>query len=761
MKNTVTLFFILYIQMAFAQANQPWASYFSYNSVVDMAQSSNRVYAGAENALFSKSLLTDELKTITSVDGLKTETVSAIYYSTAYSKTFVGNTNGLLLVVNPDNTVLNVVDIIGETTIQPTRKKINHIFENQGKLYVSCDFGIVVYNMETMQFGDTYYLGPQGAEIPVLQAAVFNGYIYAATAQNGIRRALATNLFLNDFNQWTEFTPGQWAGITSVNDNLLFAANSAGTVFRIVNNNLTTLVQMPSGVLDLREANGYLVATSGGRVNVFNAQLTQVAQVWANEEVNNFTCASVVTEKLFIGTGDKGVFSSGLTGGFAFENITPDGPIRSNIFSIQKTPNFLWAVYGDYDTEYNPFPLDEYGVSKLAPNGWLTIPYNDLFGAKSIVDIAVNPNNENQVYMGSYFSGLLKIENDELQILYDNTNTGQNGLQTLYVNNPSNKDIRIGALTYDNSGNLWMTNNRITSPLKVLRAGGGWNSYDFAGSAQDLLADDLADMVIDKNNTKWLSSVKNGVIGFNETQNNKFIIIDSNEGNLPGTSKVQALAIDNNNQLWIGTNRGLRVLQGTDRFLSENALTTIAIIIEEEGVAQELLYEQSITDIVVDGSNNKWIATGSAGAFLVSPDGQRTIFHFTQQNSPLPSNTINDIEIDKQTGEVFFATNRGMVSYKGTSTGAADDLSKVYIYPNPVRPGFEGDVNISGLIDNANIKITDIEGNLVYETTSVGGTVLWDTKAFGRHKVASGVYMIFIASDDGAQTKVKKVMIVR
>jgi ligand-binding sensor domain-containing protein len=195
--------------------------------------------------------------------------------------------------------------------------------------------------------------------------------------------------------------------------------------------------------------------------------------------------------------------------------------------------------------------------------------------------------------------------------------------------------------------------------------------------------------------------------------------------------------------------------------MTEDELTTAPIIILEDGLAQELMYEQTITDIVVDGANNKWIATAGAGAFLVSPDGQNTLFHFTKENSPLPSNNINDIAIDSQTGEVFFATDKGMVSYKGTSTEAAGDLSKVYVFPNPVRPNFDGDVNISGLTDEANIKITDIEGNLVYETTSEGGTVLWDTRAFGKYKVASGVYMIFISSEDGTETKVKKVMIIR
>jgi hypothetical protein len=127
----------------------------------------------------------------------------------------------------------------------------------------------------------------------------------------------------------------------------------------------------------------------------------------------------------------------------------------------------------------------------------------------------------------------------------------------------------------------------------------------------------------------------------------------------------------------------------------------------------------------------------------------------------LPSNSINDIDINNTTGEVFIATTKGLISFKGVATKASEDLNNVYVYPNPVRPGFEGTVKIAGLLDKANIKITDIEGNLVYETISEGGTIEWDTTAFGKYKVASGVYMIFISAQDGVETKVKKVMIIR
>jgi len=127
----------------------------------------------------------------------------------------------------------------------------------------------------------------------------------------------------------------------------------------------------------------------------------------------------------------------------------------------------------------------------------------------------------------------------------------------------------------------------------------------------------------------------------------------------------------------------------------------------------------------------------------------------------LPSNAINEIKINSTTGEVFIATNKGLISFGGIATEANEDLSNVYVYPNPVRPTYSGTVKVAGLLDKANIKITDIEGNLVYETTSEGGTIEWDTTAFGKYKVSSGVYMIFISAQDGGETKVKKVMIIR
>ena len=761
MKKALLLTCFLFCSLLFGQ-NEQWASYFSYNNVQDMTQSSTRVFSAAEVAMFSKSLISNELRTITSVDGLKAETITAIHYSSTYNKILVGNDNGLLIVVNGDNTITNVIDIIQETTVSSNIKRINHIYEYEGKAYISCDFGIAVFNLATNQFGDTYYLGPNGAEIKVLQAAVNEGRIYAATGYNGIRVAALGNPNLNDYSQWTEETSGSWTGVVSFN-NTLYAANTSGSVFKRQNNTYAFFTQMPSAITDFREANGYLVITTPARVNVYNpagSQVIQINQIPTADVPVTFTNATMVGETLFIGTKERGVYAAPLSS-LNFEKITPDGPVRSKVFSLEKTTKYLWAVYGDYNGNYNPHPLEQYGISRFSETGWETIPNDELFNASSISDIEANPSNEKQVYAGSFHNGLIKVVDGTPEAIYDYTNTGTTGLQSLIdPTAPAYRSVRINGLAFDAAGNLWMTNAMVPKPLKVLKPNNQWASFDFTEAIPDTGNESYGKLAVDRNGTKWIPSIRNGVIAFNEAYDNKFIVINGEDAGMPSPF-ARCVAIDNNNQLWIGTERGLRIIPSTERFVTETTLRANSIIILEDGLAQELMYEQAVMDIAVDGANNKWLGTANSGVFLVSPDGQTTIHHFTKQNSPLPSNSIIDIEIDPISGDVYFATEKGLVAFKGTSTKAADDLSKVYVFPNPVRPGFDGDVNISGLTDDANVKITDIEGNLVYETTSEGGTVLWDTKAFGKHKVASGVYMIFIASGDGMQTKVKKVMIIR
>ena len=760
-KNGLCFLLLLFIQMGFAQSNLLWQGYFSYNEIKDISESKTAVFAASENALFSKNIATSQIKTTNTIDGLSGETISALYHSATFNKTIVGYENGLIIVINEtDGTMLNVVDIINKQ-LPSNIKKINHFMEFEGIAYVSCDFGIVQFNLATMQFGDTYFIGTNGAEIIVNQTALFNGFIYAAT-NNGIKRATISNKNLVDFSQWETIAVGNWSGISTLGSDL-FAVTAAGYIhkYNANANSFAGYVVLSSPALDMRTTAGYLIITTVNSIYIYSSQMALVRQINTNQIIAStpdFNCATIIGDTIFIGTKENGVITTSLSSAAAFENTTPIGPSQNNIFALQATSNSLWAVYGDYGVDYNPYDLDDYGLSKFSATGWLNIPYEKVLGAKSMTRITVNPSNEKEVYVSSFFSGLLKIENDTPKILYNQTNSG---LESLTFAGPNYIDIRINGAAFDKSGNLWVTNSRIKNGLKVLKTNGQWQSYAMDTILDSAIDTNFGTIAIDKNGTKWLSTSSDGVIGFNES-NNKFkkITTGPDTGNLP-IADVRVVAVDTRNQLWIGTTKGLRILSNIGSFQSEEQLTANPIIILEDNLAQELLYEQFITDIVVDGANNKWIGTADSGLFLVSPNGQETKYHFTTSNSPLPSNVINDIDVNSVTGEVFIATAKGLVSFKGVSTAANDDLSNAYVYPNPVRPEYQGTVKIAGLLDKANIKITDIEGNLVYETTSEGGTIEWDTTAFGKYKVASGVYMIFISAQDGVETKVKKVMIIR
>lgn len=753
MKKVVFVFsFLCWISFFYSQNNQLWKGYFSFNEIVDVASATDRVYAATEVSAFYKDLLLSNVDQITSISGFKPNSITSIYYSDTYKKLIAGNDNGLILIVNQDGTILTKVDIIEEVPVSPAIKGINSFFENDGKLYISTDYGISVLNLATNEFISTYFIGVSGDETKVYQTTVFNGYLYAVTQNFGIRRALLTNPFIYDYSQWQTFDSGNWSGITTFN-NQLVALNTNSTVYRNNGSGFQAILGLPQNGIGLKVNQNYLTITTQNHVYVLDQSFLQVAHITNIPDYTaTFSSAVVVNEQLFIGTTTNGLFSTALSNLSVFENLSPNGPLQNYIFRVKKAPNRLWAVYGKYTFDYYAYPLEEHEVSFYNTNsGWGHFPFEDLLGAKNLCDIAINPINSNEVYLSSYASGLLEFSQDSF-FLFDETNTGTNGLQ-LY---PTLSEVFINSPAFDNEGNLWVTNRGVDKALKVLRSNGQWQSYDIGNYITN---GRFAPMAIDKNNTKWLPTRDDGLIAFNDTQNNKVLVIDNDSG-LPATN-ILCVAIDNNNQLWIGTSSGLRVLSSVNQFLQQSELTVSNIVIQEGDLAQELFYEQTIVDIAVDGANRKWIAIENGGVFLVSSNGQQTIYNFTKKNSPLPSNNVLDIEIDGVTGEVFFATDKGMVSFLGTSTKASDDLENVYVYPNPVRPNYYGTIKIAGLTDKANVKITDIEGNLVFETTSTGGTIEWDGTAFGKYKVASGVYMVFVATQDGMDTTVKKVMIIR
>ena len=469
-----------------------------------------------------------------------------------------------------------------------------------------------------------------------------------------------------------------------------------------------------------------------------------------------------------------------------YEVIRPEGPLMNNAFKIEAGNNNVWVTYGDYTVSYNPYPLSSHGLSHLVEDRWRNTPFDSLLTAVNLNYIAVNPFNPSQVFISACQQGILELNDEVPKILLDENNSG---LESLIIpDSPNEKSVRQTGSQFDRNGLLWTLTCRVDKALKSYNpATGQWRGYSFKEIIQNPLLDELGfgDLAIDRNGTKWIGSFNKGLIGYNEN-GNKIRNLNSEEQNMPN-NVVNAVAVDNNNQLWIGTIKGLRVLYNTASFFEAANPTVREIVVLDDGIPQELMSNQYITDIKVDGSNNKWVGTLDAGIFYFSPDGQQTIYHFTTKNSPLPSNFIKDISIDAQNGKVYIATSKGLVSFYSGGSKPEGELTNAFAYPNPVRPEYDilgannlNDINkgvkIKGITENVNIKITDIEGNLVAEAQSRvnlrssrssynfaidGGTAIWNGKNLANNIVASGVYLIMISDLDSFETKVLKLLIIR
>ncbi|NOY48519.1 MAG: ABC transporter substrate-binding protein [Chlorobi bacterium] len=755
-----------------------WEGHFSYLNITDVVQGGNKIYAASENAIFSYDITTLQIEKISTVNGLSGELISTIHYSENFNQLIIGYENGLIEVFLADtDEVVTVVDIIDKQTIPPDNKRINHFNEYNGNVYISSDFGISVYDLSRLEFGDTYFIGNGGSQIKVTQTAIFEDYIYAACSNNsGIRKGSLDSSNLIDFQEWTQIIGGNFSGIETL-ENKLFTTRFNRTIYEISNDLLTALFTYTNTPLDLKSSNSNLVVTTQDQVFVYDVNFNVLANPIVTSEFDTkFTAAVTTNEGIYMGTEGFGVLKTTLANSTVFIEIHPDGPLKNNTFSIEAGFGSLWATYGDYTFDYNPYPLKEYGLSHLQNELWTNIPYDSIFNSRNLNTISINPLNPRQVFISSFKDGILEINNNEPTIRYDQTNSGLESL--VFPGNPNFIGIRVSGAMFDTNGLLWSITSLVQKPLKSFDPSTNqWRSYDFSELIPNAFGDNLGfkDLVVDSSGIVFVTTFSFGVIGFNP-QNGAIKNISDGDGNLP-VKFTRAIALDKRNQLWIGTHNGLRVLFNTSNFFSDENVITEPIIILEDGIPKELLEEQFISDIKVDGSNNKWVATIGAGLFYFSSDGQQTIFHFTKDNSPLPSNTINDVSIDTNNGLVYIATDRGLLSFKAGGSSPKDELSDAYVYPNPVRPAFDAiskKIKIKGITDNVNIKITDIEGNLVAEAQSRnnlryrgynleidGGTAFWNGKNLANNKVASGVYLIMISDLDTFETKVLKLMIVR
>jgi hypothetical protein len=324
-------------------------------------------------------------------------------------------------------------------------------------------------------------------------------------------------------------------------------------------------------------------------------------------------------------------------------------------------------------------------------------------------------------------------------------------------------------MAFDSQDNLWMTNSGAENILSVRKndgsTGGSWEAF-YLGSGTSGI--DIRKIIVDSYDQKWMvpkTSQSNPyyIIVYDEVSQSgiKMIGLKSGEGygNLPGTS-VYSIAEDLEGEIWVGTDQGVAVFYSPEDILSNENSDAQQILVNFDGYTQYLLETEIVKAIAVDGANRKWFGTERAGVFLLSADGTEQIHHFTEDNSPLFSNNITSLAINDKSGEVFIGTAKGLISYKSDATEGGESNSDVYAYPNPVRPGYSGEIAIKGLVKDAIVKITDITGQVIYETRAEGGQAIWNGYDFNGRRGNTGVYLVFISNDDGSEKMVTKILFV-
>lgn len=772
MKKKHTLFLLFLSLIAFSQTDYSdrWEDFFSYNNVNEVITNENTFYALTDNAVFTYDIATQETKKISSINGLSGEQTSTMHFNESNKRLVIGYDNGLVEILEEDGSIIIAPDIVSFN--QTGLKSINHIYEFENKLYLSTAFAIVVYDIENLEFGDTFFIGANSSDVFINQTTIFNNEIYAAT-NNGIYVADITANNLIDNTNWDLRFPGNYKKITTFNENIYTSSNQ--TISRINGSSIAPALSYSETVNDIKVSENNLIVSLNKSSIIYDSSLVNLGENNINENYD-FTLNSAIInqDEIVLATKEFGLLV-GTIGGESYTEIHPEGPLSNDIFSIDSFENNLWVVYGGYDVTYTPSQKRE-GYSHYDGENWININFDSNNPTTDLVHITIDETAENSVFISSFgdtrqinsslTGGLFEIENDEIKTFYNHLNSP---LEDIVSSDANRVTIRISDTTFDDEGNLWVTNLGVENRLKKLAPSGQWTNYNI-NELFLIERDGISEIRIDRNNSKWLGTRGNGVVVFNENgEQKRAFSSEINKGNLPNT-EIESLAVDANNNVWIGTIQGLVVYYNAGSIFEVDTYNAEPVIILQDGVAERLLGSQNIKAIEVDGANNKWFGTNSGGVINTNPSGQTTLANFDTDNSPLPSNAIIKISIDDSTGKVYFVTDKGMVAYNSNVAPFGNGLEEVYAYPNPVLKNNDI-VTIDGrngthLPENTNVKILDTAGHLVYETNVVegeqlqGGKVVWNKRNLAGKKVASGIYIVLLSTDDGTESITTKIAII-
>jgi hypothetical protein len=785
-KHIFILVFILSITKGHSQkvGIGEWDSYFTLTNMYDVVEGPDgKIFWVSElSAMFydpSEQMVTE----LNKIDGLTQTGFTQIVYN-SNTKTIAcgyndGNIDLITLDGNNKASVVNMSDIKHSSITGD--KKIYSLFSYNNFVYVSCGFGIVVVDMVNHEIKDTYIIGSGSAQVKVNGVAIGSDTIYATT-DNGIYKAYAQNPFLNYYTAWSKMTSlpawlinKSFKAPAYINNRLFiipdYTAFGADTMYyRESGSWIRTPLFLGADYNEVNLApNGNLVFACYGNVGQVSQSMTMIDNLFqyaGNSASPRLNTAIISTSNLYY-TADQFKGPMQCINSYASLSLLPGGTITPSVRRLAGDADQLWVAPGHVESTIfsNTFNTDFFSVKE--GNTWsyideVTDPIL-LNQCYDVLDVTIDPLDPTHVMAASWsFRGLIEIKNKKVVTLYDTSNS----ILFSPVSYPG--FCGVASVLYDKDGNLWCLNGQANKPLVVKTADNNWKAFYLGAEAAERTYFDLA---IDENKYVYVPVPTRGAnAGGLAVYNCNGTITDESDdqsyyyknipgaGNLPDAD-VRCVAIDLDGQVWVGTVKGPCVIYNATNIFSGTA-DAQRILIEQDGNVQILLETEQINCIKVDGANRKWIGTENSGVFLLSEDGQEQIFHFSQENSPMPSNQVDDIEINPKTGEVFFATANGLISYRGTATESNAQFDKVHVFPNPVLPGYTGVIAINGLSRNSDIKITDIAGNIVNVVKSEGGQAIWDGNNLKGQRVKSGVYMFLCAKEDGSDKIAGKVMII-
>lgn len=772
-KTILTSLFLIFAALTTLHAAiGEWQVYNSYRYATSCRAVGDRLYVLSAGALYTYDKEDGEIRTYDHVNTLSDVRIAAIDYSSAIDALVIAYENANVDILYSDESVYNISDFKNKTL---ATKRINNIQVVDSLAYISTDFGIVTLNLKKREFSSTYTLNQD-----VVSTALYGGYLYACTNIGLYRGKLTDNLL--DKKNWKQLfnnphgAPYAISALECFGDKLYCILPKLGFYSMDADGRLTLLLRNENGV-------GFSYLNIGERMLVGTP-----TKLYVYDSAGESTSFALDGSSLYVhedGTdlwscnGAKGV-SRMTVKGDKLETLTaaiqPESPIRNHCEYLAFSPNGQLLVAGG---NLNYFDITFYDGTAMTFDGdeWLNFEEEEVKSAtglnyQNITSLVEDPAEKGHYYASSFGYGLYEFRDGKFVKHYNHENSGLESVKS--SGSYRERYVRVPRLKYDSNGNLWMTNTGTKDIIKVLKADGTWQPLHYDAIAKHPT---MVEMLFDSRGWLWVTSLQadaglfcakmNGTPLDTSDDETKLIteVFRNQDGVSYDIYQLCALAEDRNGQMWIGTDKGLFVLQNPKKFFDTNVTFTQIKVPRNDGtgLADYLLSNIYIQAIAVDGANRKWIGTKDNGIYLISADGLETIHHFTTENSHLPSNSIVSIAIEGETGRVYIGTDKGLSSYMSDATEPSPILkeSALHAYPNPVREDYTGNISVTGFTKDCNVKIVDSAGTLIYETTSTGGQITWNGCNMRGDRVSAGIYYVLAYDETGDEGATTKIMIIR